>query len=291
MKASVWHLRAAKEGERDADAQFYTVQRYRSGTGHDAPNIKEAVKWYQAAVAQGHCGAALQLASCYDTGDGVKRKPGLALKLWRKCAKHVHETGDNGTEARRARRVDRIATAHHKIGSCYCLGSNGVEVDMHMTMKCWTQAAEQGSIGMIYLMGFIDRQEFVLDVPVGTFVRDVPLRMKYLRVLTFADRNRGDDSATVSRAEAWVDTLILDFHAVKSCMGCGSPKARKLCSGCLDFDHTKVRHCGEACQLIHWRHQAASHKYSAGLVPPPATAPGRRRAEATCVNASYNEHC
>jgi TPR repeat protein len=51
-KASAWFLRAAEEGG-DADAQYYTAQRYRSGTGHDAPNMKEAKGWYQAAVKDG----------------------------------------------------------------------------------------------------------------------------------------------------------------------------------------------------------------------------------------------
>ena len=69
----------------------------------------------------------------------------------------------------------------------------------------------------------------------------------------------------ISKAEA----LIADFHAVKSCMGCGSAKARKLCGGaycaptcggCVDAGQAKVRYCGKACQLIHWRHQTASHK-------------------------------
>jgi hypothetical protein len=132
-----------------------------------------------------------------------------------------------------------------------------------MAMQWWTKAAELGNsrahhaVGEIYLMGFVGEL-----VPVGTFDRDVPLGMKHLRELTVAKRNEFEgDAAAISNAEA----LIRDFHAAKSCMGCGSKKALKLCSGCLyHADHTKVRYCGEACQLIHWRHATASHKAECG---------------------------
>jgi TPR repeat protein len=186
-KATAWYLKAAKEGG-DSEAQYLTAGRYMLGVGHDAPNIKEAVKWYQAAAAQGHCGAQLQLAVCYDTGDGVYKNPGLALKLWRKCAQHVHETGND------AKDIDCIAAAHHNIGKCYFNGSTGVEVDLPLAMQWWTKAAELGcksalyTIGQIYLMGLIG-----VNVPVGTFDRDVPLGMKYRRAVTVAERESDGD--------------------------------------------------------------------------------------------------
>ena len=79
--ASVWFLRAAEGGH--AMAQYNTALRYESGEGHDAPNMKEAVKWFQAAEAQGHAEAEYDLAWRYHKGKGVKKNPGLALKLWR----------------------------------------------------------------------------------------------------------------------------------------------------------------------------------------------------------------
>jgi hypothetical protein len=140
---------------------------------------------------------------------------------------------------------------------------NGLDVDLAMAMQWWTRAADMGClfaqcpIGEIYLMGFI------VDVPVGTFDRDVPLGMKYLKAVSVADR-KSEDAEAEARVISGVEATIRYFHANKSCMGCGREKARKLCSGCLDFDHTKVRYCGEACQLIHWRHQTASHKAQCG---------------------------
>jgi hypothetical protein len=133
-----------------------------------------------------------------------------------------------------------------------------------MAMQCWTKAAELGDstaqcvIGEIYLTGSEK------DVPLGSFDRDVPLGMKYLRAV--AEREcKGDEDSWQAKDEAEAEALIRAFHAVKSCMGCGSVKARKLCSGCLYAeDHTKVRYCGEACQRIHWRHQTASHKAECG---------------------------
>jgi hypothetical protein len=92
-------------------------------------------------------------------------------------------------------------------------------------MQWLTKAAEQGNyraqliIGEIYLTGFEE------GVPVGTFDRDVPFGMKYLRALTVAERKSERHGEVVSRA----NSLISAFHAAKSCMGCGSPKARKLC--------------------------------------------------------------
>ena len=86
-KATAWFLRAAKEGG-DSEAQYVTALRYKLGIGYDAPNIKEAIKWFQAAVGQNHCGAPFYLGLCYDKGDGVFKNPGLALKLYRKRAHH-----------------------------------------------------------------------------------------------------------------------------------------------------------------------------------------------------------
>jgi TPR repeat protein len=185
-KAAAWYLRAAKEGG-DADAQFYTVARYKEGKGHDAPNVKEAIKWYQA---QGHAGAEYNLAFCYDEGNGLKMNPGLALKLWRRCAQHVHEAGYAAEEEG----FDYVAAAHHGIGKCYCFGSNGLEKDLPMAMQWLAKATEQGCLtaqcvtGEIYLMGFLGEV-----VPVGTFDRDVPLGMKHLRAVTVAEPECDED--------------------------------------------------------------------------------------------------
>jgi TPR repeat protein len=189
----------------------------------------------------------LNLGFCYDNGNGVKRNPGLALKLYRKCAQH-HELGDA---------KGCIAAAHHMIGRCYAAGLNGSEVYLPMAMQWWTKAAELGSflaqctLGETYLMGFIGEL-----VPFGTFDRDVPRGMKYLKEVIAGAVN----AASTSEAEA----LIRAFHAAKSCMGCGRPKTRKLCGGCVDAGHAKARYCGKACQLIHWRHPTASHKAECG---------------------------
>jgi hypothetical protein len=203
------------------------------------------------------------LGNCYENGDGVYKNPGLALKLWRKCAQHVHKTENaDGTSCYNIY-SSAVAAAHYNIGTCYCFGSNGVEKDLPMAMQFCTKAADLGdtlaqeTIGALYLMGFDG------CVRVGTFDRDVPLGMKYLRALTVDDLKciSTDEAASISNAEA----LIRAFEEDRSCMGCGSKKARKLCSGCLyHADHTKVRYCGEACQLIHWRHQTASHKAECG---------------------------
>jgi TPR repeat protein len=154
-----------------------------------------------------------------------------------------------------------VAFAHYLIGICYGAGSNGLAVDMPMAMQWWTKAAEQGNIivqctiGEIYLMGFSEL------APVGTFDRDVPRGMKYLRAVI--DKNSEDGpicASRISKAEA----LIRDFNAAKSCMSCGRAKTRKLCGGCVDAGHAKARYCGKACQLIHWRHPTASHKAECG---------------------------
>jgi TPR repeat protein len=251
--ASAWYLRAAKEGGQ-VEAQYGTAVRFERGVGCDAPNIKEAIKWYQAAVVQGHAAAQLHLGFCYDEGNGVKKNPGLALKLWRNCAQH-HELGDaKGYEA-------SVAAAHNVIGSCYCEGTNGLEVDLPMAMQWWTKAAEQGdtaaqcTIGEIYLTGFLGER-----VPVGTFDRDVPRGMKYLRAVI---AGAAVHKATAVKAKA--EALIRDFHAAKSCMGCGTPKARKLCGGCVAAGQDKARYCrGEACHVMYWRHPTAPHKAECG---------------------------
>ena len=190
-KAAAWYLRAAKEGG-DANAQYFSAQRYRTGNGHDAPKVEEASKWYQAAVAQGHAATEYALGYYYDEGDGVPKIPGLELKLWRRCAQHIHETGNN------AKYIDPVAAAHHAIGNCYCHGSYGIEVDLSMAMQWWTKAVELGNIhvqcyiGEIYLTGFLGEL-----VPVGTFDRDVPLGMKQLKAVTVAGRKCDGDEEII----------------------------------------------------------------------------------------------
>ena len=117
-------------------------------------------------------------------------------------------------------------------------------------------------IGVIHLAGFVQ------DLPPGTFDRDVPLGVKHLRgalIAVAAIQNERDLIAAEAAAKSKAEALMSDFHSAKSCMGCGAPKARKLCSGCL-YHHpsTKVRYCGEVCQLVHWRHQTATHKAECG---------------------------
>jgi hypothetical protein len=91
-------------------------------------------------------------------------------------------------------------------------------------MQWWTKLSElecpfaQGLL--VCMMGSIEEL-----VPVGAFDRDVTLGMKYLRALTVADRQCEEyEAAVISKAAALVST----FDADKSCMGCGSKKARKL---------------------------------------------------------------
>jgi TPR repeat protein len=257
-KASAWLLRVSKEGAHgssSAEAQCQTAVRYQQGLGYDAPNMKESIKWYQAAVAQGHAGAQLHLSFYYDRGDGVPKNPGLALKLWRKCAQH-HELGDaKGYEY-------AVAAAHHMIGNSNFVGSNGLVVDLSVAMQWWTKAAEQGDIISqctvveSSLMGFSEL------APVGTFDRDVPRGMKNLRAAI--DQKSEAGGAAYAPAISKAEALIRAFHAAKSCLGCGRAKTRKLCGGCVDAGQAKARYCGKDCQLVHWHHPTASHKAKCG---------------------------
>jgi TPR repeat protein len=276
-KATAWYLRAATEGG-DADAQYYTAVHYKNGTGHDAPNLKEAIRWYQAAVAQGHPDAQLRLGNLYNKGDGVPNHPGLALKLWRKCAQH-HETGDVTKQE-----GSSVAGAHNNIGNCYRRGSTGLEVDMLMAMQWWKKVAQHGdvnaqlTIGQIYLKGFLGKL-----VPVGTFDRDVPFGMKHLRALTAADQKCGhmmNEAAAVSRAEA----CIHDFHAIKSCRVAEAQRLGNCAAGACTTPTTP--RFGTAVKPVSSSTGATRQprtKSSADLAPPPATTPGMLcRVDATC---------
>ena len=161
-----------------------------------------------------------------------------------------------------------IAGAHFYIGYCYRRGSNGVQLDLPVAMQWYTKAGELKSIiaqvtdiGEIYLMGFT---EYMF---VRIFDRDVPLGMKYLRgalALAAAERKKRDLSEGEATATPKAEALTRDFHSTRSCMGCGSSTACTPCSGCLNFDKSKVWYCGEVYQRIHWRHKTASHKAECG---------------------------
>ena len=262
--AMSWFLKAATEGD-DSNVRFHVAEHYEDGLGIDAPNMKEAIKWYQISAAEGNADAQLALGNHYGAGNGVKENPGLAFKLWHRYAKHHDddelECGDE-TEYKCS-----VAAAHYNIAECYCLGSDGVEEDMHAAMQWWTKAACLGSpfarsrVGEIYLVGFDE------DVPVGTFDRDVALGVKNLlgvgalAVLAVAAEEDGNLTDEGVEVVSKVETSVRDFYSRKPCMGCGTSKARKLCSGCLDADLSrKFQRCGKACQLVHWRHKTASHK-------------------------------
>ena len=128
-----------------------------------------------------------------------------------------------------------------------------------MAMQWWAKAAERGFaftqcfIGEIYMMGFIEEL-----VPVGTFVRDAPLGMKYLGVLTAADRSVM--KKIQMNLQPYPTLHPCCAHSMKTSRAWVAEAQRKLCGRCVDAGQAKVRYCGRACQLIHWRHQTASHK-------------------------------
>ena len=116
------------------------------------------------------------------------------------------------------------------------------------------------ALGKIYLKGF------EADVPVGASEKDVALGVKALRAVvepTAAERavwaSGGQKSVSYTQFQAM--GILRTFDEEKSCMGCGSAKARQKCTRCWGADRTEIRYCSRVCQLSHWNHQAgASHK-------------------------------
>jgi TPR repeat protein len=300
-KATAWFLRAAKDGG-DPAAQYHTALRFGEGKGHDAPNATEAFRWFQAAANQGHIFAQHCLGNFYEQGVGVPKNEALALEAWRKCAQQ--EIGDAeesmqscygstgcpcGCQARASSWACKAwgstrackANAHYRIGNCYSHGGNGVNKDLAMAMQWWTKGEEQGciisrvAIGEIHVMGCVAEER----VPFDAFDRDVPLGMKHLKAV--AALRGGKEYKELDPAEGHAvrvaEGMILTFSENKPCVGCGRTEARKLCSGCLNADRTnKVRYCGEACQLVHWRHRTAPHIAECGCPPVTYTAAQRR---------------
>jgi uncharacterized protein len=130
-KAFAWYLKAAEQG--DADAQWIVAVLYHDGTGV-AKDLSRSIFWYQKGVAQGREDAGTMLAQMYRNGEGTPKDLGKALEVYR-------QIGDD-----------------YSIGHAYHLGS-GVERDDVKAMEFYLKAANAGYafapcfIGKMYLDG------------------------------------------------------------------------------------------------------------------------------------------
>lgn len=81
--AADWYLKAAEEG--DKDAQYKLATAYYQGWGVPQDDV-EAARWYRQAAEQGHAEAQHELGAIYHQGRGVKRNETEAVKWYRMAA-------------------------------------------------------------------------------------------------------------------------------------------------------------------------------------------------------------
>jgi TPR repeat protein len=117
---------------------------YQDGTGVEK-NAKQAFKWYQKAVEQGHANAQYDLAVMYQKGNGVAKNTKQAFKLYKKAAEQGH------------------ANAQYNLAIMYQKG-NGVLTD-HNQAAHWNQeAAKQGSAKAQYSLGVMYTDGILKDM-------------------------------------------------------------------------------------------------------------------------------
>lgn len=117
-KAIKWYLKAAKQG--NVDAQYSLGTCYKEGCGVIQDYI-ESVKWYGIAAKQGHVAAQYNLGVCYNFGLGVTKDYAEAVKWYYKAAERGNDF------------------AQYNLGLCYEKG-NGVTQDYKLA-KEWYQIA------------------------------------------------------------------------------------------------------------------------------------------------------
>lgn len=144
-KAFEWYLKAADQG--DADAQIIVGYMYQKGIGV-GQNDNKAVEWYRKAVENGNSDAQCNLGGMYYEGRGVEQNDSKAVELYLKAA----ELGN--------------AQALCNMGVMYIEG-RGVEKNYRTAAELFRKASkggdEQGTInlGQMYMNGDGVEQSYI----------------------------------------------------------------------------------------------------------------------------------
>mmetsp|Transcript_13861 Transcript_13861/g.35377 ORF Transcript_13861/g.35377 Transcript_13861/m.35377 type:complete len:241 (-) Transcript_13861:48-770(-) len=137
FEAAQWTLRAAKQG--DLEAQACLAALYESGWGVPS-NIVKAAKWYRRAADRGHAKSQGVLGTYYEEGWGVPRDVSLAALYYRKAA------------------MQGLATAQCDLGRLYERG-DGVPKSLSAARRFYHLAAEQGDADAMFFLGRLHHTE------------------------------------------------------------------------------------------------------------------------------------
>lgn len=122
-----------------SEAQYILGMWYLTGNdGAEEPNYTEAVRWFEAAAAQGHVESMYELSRCFLRGEGVAVDDSASIK-W------LTQATDGG-----------LGKAQCKLGEAYGNGE-GVEKNMDIAFKYLTLSANQGYGEAEYCLGILYR--------------------------------------------------------------------------------------------------------------------------------------
>ena len=142
--ANEWFLKAAEQGNMEAQFNLAASYKYGSGTNVD---MEKALFWYRKAAEQNHPMALNTLGSCYRNGEGVQKDTKKAFDFYKKAS-------DLGA-----------GMADFNIGNMYDFG-DGVATDKKKAFEYYRKGAERGYpkaktyLGAIYEDGIVVPQNY-----------------------------------------------------------------------------------------------------------------------------------
>jgi len=249
--AAEWYQRAADQGDARAMVNLGTL--YGAGDGVDLDHA-HANALYRGAIKAGNntnallnasLNASLNLGISYIAGKGVEKCVATALSFWQRAADLGH------------------AGCQHNIGKAYMNGEGGYDKNIQLARHYIKASAAQGDDKAVALLKKwnacahcgTDAAPKVCSGCITTqYCRYCDDKCQLAHWMGPADPHRAHCGGERCPC-CWEKT-----EDVRECANCGTHDAARNCSACFLGGGVKVRYCGEACQLQHWRRATDPHK-------------------------------
>jgi hypothetical protein len=282
--AVAWFKTAAERGDRAAQSNLGVALAKGRGTPQ---NYELAAEWYQRAAGQGYAIAMVNLGALYDGGDGVEKDHARANILYREAM----EVGNNasalfnlGVSYCKGRAVETClptalsfwqragdlghAAAQYQVGWAYKEGEGGFAKNVQLAREYIKSSAAQGDDYAAALLkewnacahcGTAAAPRVCSGCMTTCYCRYCDDKCQLAHWTAPADSHRAHCGGRRSKCRRKKPQRV---KRVRACANCGAHKASKACSACSLDGGVKIRYCGEACQLQHWRSATDSHKAS-----------------------------
>ena len=231
----------------DSASQYNLGGRHLHGYGGVPQDIREAVKWYRKAAAQGHAAAQHSLGLMYAKGEGVPEDHREAVKWYRKAANQGH------------------AEAQFKLGKMYAAAGRGLAgwkpegvpaQNLPKALKWLRLAAEQGHAEAQYSLGHM--YNIGLGVP-----EDHREAVKWFRLA--ADQGHASSQSSLGGSYARGEGVPQDYRSAVQWFRLAAEQGHAWGQHSLGLSYAKGEGVPQDYVKAHaWLNLAATHKFRVG---------------------------